>query len=73
MKKGQVAKTKVTEADPFDFSAEFVETAFKEAVDDVRKSLREEGLDCYGTVGGKRAVKKPDGRIVLIAEKKTNG
>ena len=75
MAKKQAAKTKVPEADPLGdlMTAEFVEQAFKEAVDDVRKSLKEEGLDCYGTVEGKRAAKKPDGRIVLIPEKKTNG
>ncbi len=72
MARKQTAK-KTEERDPLDFSAEFVETAFKEAVDDVRKNLKEEGLDCYGTVDGKRAAKKPDGRIVLINNDKTNG
>ena len=73
MTKKQAAKAKTPEeADPLDFSAEFIENAFKETVDEVRENLKKEGLDCYGTVGGKRAAKKPDGRIVLLPEK-TNG
>jgi len=55
--------------DPFgpgfaDFSTE----AFKKAVEEVRKRLEKKGLDCYGTVDGKRAVKKPDGRIIFFPE-----
>jgi hypothetical protein len=72
MARKQAAKTKVKEADPLGdlMTAEFIERSFKEAVADVRQSLKEEGLDCYSTVDGKRAAKKPDGRIVLTPEKK---
>ena len=74
MAKKQAAK-KTEKIDPLGdlMTAEFIEKSFKEAVADVRQSLKEEGLDCYGTVDGKRAARKPDGRIVLTPERKTDG
>jgi len=50
-------------------TAEFVTECFREAVEEVRERLKKEGLDCYGTVNGKRAVMKPDGRISILPDK----
>lgn len=74
MPKKRGGKPKDAEDDPFGPGfAEFSTEAFKEAVEEVRERLEKKGLDCYGAVDGKRAARKPDGRIVFLPEKKKNG
>ncbi len=73
MKKVQAAKTKVPDTDPFgpEFTA-LSEKSFNEAIEEVLERQRLKGLDSPFAVDGKRAVKKPDGRVVFKSEK-TNG
>lgn len=71
MKKGQAVKTKVLpEADPLGElrTPEFVTKSFNEAIEEVRERQRLKGQDSPCAVDGKRAVKKPDGRVVLKSE-----
>jgi hypothetical protein len=76
MAKKQAAKTKAAGDDPLGelMTAEFVETAFKEAVEEVREQNRRDGLDSYCAIDGKVVAVKPDGTIVPVAfnPKKTN-
>jgi|GEM_PF-2128789 len=71
MAKKQVAKSKVTEADPLGdlMTEEFVTGSFNEAIADVLARQRRKGQDSPCSVGGRLAVRKPDGRIVFKTEK----
>jgi hypothetical protein len=66
-----LTKTKAAEVDPLGelMTAEFVEKSFNEAIEEVRERQRLKGQDSPCAVGGRLAVKKPDGRIVFKSEK----
>lgn len=73
MGKSQAVKTE-DKPNPLDFSAEFVEGCFKDAVKATLEENARLGLDSYGAIDGKLIARKPDGRIVPLApEEKTNG